>query len=97
MISSVLTREGEGRKITKDLNIFLSRQLLTTICGVSGSNKLCTRSLRCPAHTDFQRREVRLKWLGGKHEDEIDVDSDGDTIALRDSLSQLSNASRLMS
>jgi len=71
------------------------RQLLTTICGVSaGSSKLCTRSIRCPAHTDFQRREVRLKWLGGgKHEEEIDVDSDGDTLALRESLSQLSNAS----
>jgi len=69
------------------------RRLLTTICGVSGSSKPCTRSLRCPAHTDFQRREVRLKWLGGKHEDDIDVDSDGDTIALRESLSHLSNAS----
>ena len=55
-----------------------SRQLLTTICGVVGSNKLCTRSIRCevlqhqahvmsfhatvrcPAHTDVQRREVRI-------------------------------------
>jgi len=71
----------------------LSRQLLTTICGVPGNSKLCTRSTRCPAHTDVQRREVRLKWLGGKQDEDIDVDSDGEATALRESLSQLSNAS----
>jgi len=86
------------------------RQLLTTICGVVGSNKLCTRSIRCetlqhqthvmsfhatvrcPAHTDVQRREVRLKWLRGRV-DEDDGESDGETAALRESLQQLSNAS----
>ena len=72
----------------------LSRQLLTTICGVPGNSKLCTRSTRCPAHTDVQRREVRLKWLGGKQDEDIEVDSDGEATALRESLSQLSNASR---
>jgi len=69
------------------------RQLLTTICGVPGNSKLCTRSTRCPAHTDVQRREVRLKWLGGKQDEDIEVDSDGEATALRESLSQLSNAS----
>jgi len=71
------------------------RQLLTTACGVSGYNgKICTRSIKCPAHNDHQRREVRLKWLGGG-EDHIDIDSlsEGDTAALRESLAQLSNAS----
>ena len=61
-----------------------SRQLLTTICGVVGSNKLCTRSIRCeilqhqahvlsfhpivrcPAHTDVQRREVRITYVGSE-------------------------------
>ena len=67
---------------------------MTTICGVLGNTKVCTRSLRCPAHTDVQRREVRLKWLGGKNDDDIEVESDGEDSALRESLSQLSNASR---
>ena len=71
------------------------RKLLTNVCGVTMSNnKICLRPTRCGAHTDLQRREVRLKWLGGKQEmDDIDMDSDTDTIALRESLSQLSNAS----
>ena len=71
------------------------RKLLTNVCGVTMSNnKICLRPTRCGAHTDIQRREVRLKWLGGKQEmDDIDMDSDTDTIALRESLSQLSNAS----
>ena len=37
---------------------------------------------------------MRLKWLGGKQDEDIDVDSDGEATALRESLSQLSNASR---
>ena len=71
------------------------RSLLTNVCGVTlSNNKICLRATRCPAHTDHQRREVRLKWLGGKHElEDMDPDSDGDTLALRESLSQLSNAS----
>ena len=71
------------------------RKLLTNVCGVTmTNNKICLRPTRCGAHTDIQRREVRLKWLGGKQEvDDIDMDSDTDTLALRESLSQLSNAS----
>ena len=40
---------------------------MNSICGVvSGYNgKICTRSIKCPAHNDNQRREIRLKWLGG--------------------------------
>ena len=46
------------------------RQLLNTICGVvSGYNgKICTRSIKCPAHNDTQRRDVsatRLKKICG--------------------------------
>ena len=72
------------------------RSLLTNMCGVTlSNNKICLRPTRCTLHTDHQRREVRLKWLGGKQVDldDIDMDSDGDTLALRESLSQLSNAS----
>ncbi|XP_073539374.1 ataxin-7-like protein 3 isoform X4 [Phyllobates terribilis] len=40
--------------------------LLTTQCGVISEHtkKMCTRSLRCPQHTDDQRRSVRVYLLG---------------------------------
>lgn len=54
---------------------------LGTICGVLSmtSRKICTRSTRCPVHTDAQRREVRIKWLssmgdGGTEETHVDID-----------------------
>uniref|UniRef100_W5N2G1 Ataxin-7-like protein 3 n=1 Tax=Lepisosteus oculatus TaxID=7918 RepID=W5N2G1_LEPOC len=42
------------------------RSLLTTQCGVISEHtkKMCTRSLRCPQHTDEQRRTVRVYLLG---------------------------------
>ncbi|KAJ7989583.1 hypothetical protein DPEC_G00306040 [Dallia pectoralis] len=42
------------------------RSLLTTQCGVISehTNKMCTRSQRCPQHTDQQRRAVRVFLLG---------------------------------
>ncbi|NWH67973.1 AT7L3 protein, partial [Geococcyx californianus] len=42
------------------------RTLLTTQCGVISEHtkKMCTRSLRCPQHTDEQRRTVRVYLLG---------------------------------
>ncbi|RXM98655.1 Ataxin-7-like protein 3 [Acipenser ruthenus] len=42
------------------------RSLLTTQCGVISEHtkKMCTRSLRCPQHTDEQRRTVRVFLLG---------------------------------
>ncbi|NXY26606.1 AT7L3 protein, partial [Atrichornis clamosus] len=42
------------------------RMLLTTQCGVISEHtkKMCTRSLRCPQHTDEQRRAVRVYLLG---------------------------------
>ena len=80
-----------------NLSLEERRSLLTNVCGVTlSNNKICLRPTRCGAHTDHQRREVRLKWLGGKHDMTEDMetgDSDGDTMALRESLSQLSNAS----
>ncbi|XP_042199158.1 ataxin-7-like protein 3 isoform X2 [Callorhinchus milii] len=40
--------------------------LLTTQCGVISEHtkKMCTRSLRCPQHTDEQRKSVRTYLLG---------------------------------
>ncbi|XP_026853795.1 ataxin-7-like protein 3 isoform X2 [Electrophorus electricus] len=42
------------------------RSLLTTQCGVVSEHtkKMCTRSQRCPQHTDEQRRAVRVFLLG---------------------------------
>ncbi|XP_046402600.1 ataxin-7-like protein 3 [Ischnura elegans] len=42
------------------------RTLLTQICGVISEHtgKLCLRSMRCPLHTDEQRRAVRANLLG---------------------------------
>ncbi|KPP71371.1 ataxin-7-like protein 3-like, partial [Scleropages formosus] len=42
------------------------RSLLTTHCGVISEHtkRMCTRSLRCPQHTDEQRRTVRVFLLG---------------------------------
>ncbi|XP_037545161.1 ataxin-7-like protein 3 [Nematolebias whitei] len=42
------------------------RSLLTTQCGVISEHtkKMCTRSQRCPQHTDEQRRTVRVFLLG---------------------------------
>lgn len=69
--------------------------LLASMCGVitTGAKKICTRSLRCPIHTDAQRREIRMRWLS--NDDDVDIDSftEGDTVALRESLAQLSGAS----
>ncbi|MGH0138340.1 UNVERIFIED_CONTAM: hypothetical protein FKN15_036076 [Acipenser sinensis] len=42
------------------------RSLLTTQCGVISEHtkKMCTRSFRCPQHTDEQRQTVRVFLLG---------------------------------
>ena len=78
-----------------NLSLEERRSLLNNVCGVViAFNKICLRPIRCSSHMDVQRREVRLKWLAGKQEvEDVEMDSDGDTLALRESLSQLSNAS----
>jgi len=72
--------------------------LLNTVCGVISSNsrKICSRTIKCPFHTESQRRDIRLKWMTHAENDEtVDIDSftEGDTATLRESLAQLSNAS----
>ncbi|KAG5280070.1 hypothetical protein AALO_G00084570 [Alosa alosa] len=59
------------------------RSLLTTQCGVVSEHtkKMCTRSHRCPQHTDEQRRAVRVFLLGPSAstlpEPELVMESDG--------------------
>ncbi|XP_036003653.1 ataxin-7-like protein 3 isoform X1 [Fundulus heteroclitus] len=55
------------------------RSLLTTQCGVISEHtkKMCTRSHRCPQHTDDQRRAIRLFLLGPSVPTLPDVDGDG--------------------
>ena len=51
--------------------------LLAKICGVvsaSQHHKICTRSTKCPVHSDAQRREVRLRWLSTEEESHVDID-----------------------
>ncbi|XP_032305243.1 ataxin-7-like protein 3 [Coturnix japonica] len=62
------------------------RTLLTTQCGVISEHtkKMCTRSLRCPQHTDEQRRSVRIYLLGPSAslpEAESSVENDGFDVA----------------
>ncbi|XP_046894578.1 ataxin-7-like protein 3 isoform X2 [Hypomesus transpacificus] len=53
------------------------RSLLTTQCGVVSEHtkKMCTRSQRCPQHTDEQRRAVRVFLLGPSASSLPDADS----------------------
>ncbi|TKS92330.1 Ataxin-7-like protein 3 [Collichthys lucidus] len=53
------------------------RSLLTTQCGVISEHtkKMCTRSQRCPQHTDEQRRAVRVFLLGPSASLEIRQDA----------------------
>ncbi|XP_066554704.1 ataxin-7-like protein 3 isoform X2 [Amia ocellicauda] len=59
------------------------RSLLTTQCGVISEHtkKMCTRSLRCPQHTDEQRRTVRVYLLGSS----ASTLPDADTVVENDS------------
>ena len=46
-----------------DLTLEERRSLLTSACGVTlSTNKICLRPTRCSAHSDHQRREVRLSY-----------------------------------
>jgi SAGA-associated factor 11 len=58
------------------LSIDERSNLLASICGVisTTSKKICTRTPRCPMHTDAQRREVRIRWLSNDEETHVDID-----------------------
>lgn len=74
------------------------RILLTQICGVISEHtkKLCTRSMRCPQHTEDQRKEMRANLESGNNiqpsQDNLHVDVDtyeeGDGQNLREALAR---------
>ena len=53
------------------------RTILSSMCGVVSEHtgRMCTRSLRCPQHTDVQRKGVREVMLpsGTEHGDLLDA------------------------
>uniref|UniRef100_A0A3Q1FHJ7 Ataxin-7-like protein 3 n=1 Tax=Acanthochromis polyacanthus TaxID=80966 RepID=A0A3Q1FHJ7_9TELE len=72
---SMKHKNGESMRCLYNFNTGISyetlgpdevRSLLTTQCGVISEHtkKMCTRSQRCPQHTDEQRRAVRVFLLG---------------------------------
>lgn len=83
------------------------KHILMTTCGVISEHtkKMCTKSLRCPQHTDEMRQGVRRYLLGLETEErlrhkgdgnvleseEIDIDTyeDGDSQALRERLNRI--------
>jgi len=80
-----------------NMSIMDKRALLTQICGVVSEHtkKVCTRSVRCPQHTDDQRKEIRasLEISGNSNsQDNIHVDVDtyeeNDSQNLRDALAR---------
>lgn len=77
----------------ENMSLVDKRALLTQICGVMSEHtkKLCTRSVRCPQHTDEQRREIRAN-LESNGQDNLHVDVDtyeeNDGQNLRDTLTR---------
>jgi len=79
-----------------NMSIMDKRALLTQICGVVSEHtkKVCTRSVRCPQHTDDQRKEIRANLEIGNNnsQDNIHVDVDtyeeNDSQNLRDALAR---------
>lgn len=66
----------------ENMSIEDKRTLLTQICGVVSEHtkKLCTRSMRCPQHTEDQRKEMRANLetseIGRTDRDNLHVDVD---------------------
>ncbi|KAI0238275.1 Ataxin-7-like protein 3 [Lamellibrachia satsuma] len=90
------TSDGSGSQLQayETMSLDEKRLLLTQTCGVISEHtkKMCTRSQRCPQHTEEQRKAVRQHLLVDCQENtddvHIDIDSydDGDSQSLRDTL-----------
>lgn len=89
------------------------RTLLLTMCGVVSEHtgRMCTRSLRCPQHSDVQRKGVREVMMAAENDDnalstltsdvidkdkEIDVDTWEEGDSLASLLTAQVNISRLL-
>ncbi|EDO45909.1 predicted protein [Nematostella vectensis] len=59
-------RIGPTQAAFESLGIAEKKALMSQTCGVISEHtgRMCTRSQRCPQHTDEQRRLVRLRMLG---------------------------------
>ncbi|XP_072749032.1 ataxin-7-like protein 3 [Anoplolepis gracilipes] len=77
--SSVHSSNENSPSNYENMSLVDKRALLTQICGVISEHtkKLCTRSVRCPQHTDDQRKEVRANLDStGNSQDNLHVDVD---------------------
>lgn len=95
--SSVHSSNENSPSNYENMSLVDKRALLTQICGVVSEHtkKLCTRSIRCPQHTDDQRKEVRANLdsnSGSNSQDNLHVDVDtyeeSDGQNLRDTLAR---------
>ncbi|CAH1774444.1 unnamed protein product [Owenia fusiformis] len=93
------TTEASGQifHLYDSMTLDEKKSILIQQCGVISEHtkKMCTRSHRCPQHSDEQRRMVRMYLLGSQHGGLLDVDEvqvdidgyeDGDSQSLRESL-----------
>ncbi|XP_059488177.1 ataxin-7-like protein 3 isoform X2 [Neocloeon triangulifer] len=64
------TTLSNGPLSYETLGVMDKKSLLLQMCGVVSEHtgKLCTRSLRCPQHSDEQKRNIRLALLGSQYE-----------------------------
>lgn len=88
--SDAVNSDMNSSNVTYDSMTYEEKKnLLTQICGVISEHtrKLCTRSMRCPQHTDEQRRIVRATLLnqqdhevnGTSESFQVDVDNYDET------------------
>ncbi|XP_078661433.1 ataxin-7-like protein 3 [Branchiostoma floridae x Branchiostoma belcheri] len=83
-VSSVGSDKSSGGYVNYEaMSIEERKAVLKQICGVISEHtkRMCTRSHRCPQHSDEQRRQVRLYLLGNAAssllDDDVHVDIDG--------------------
>ncbi|XP_078581546.1 ataxin-7-like protein 3 [Branchiostoma floridae x Branchiostoma japonicum] len=83
-VGSVGSEKSSGGYVNYEaMSIEERRTVLKQICGVISEHtkRMCTRSHRCPQHSDEQRRQVRLYLLGSAAssllDDDVHVDIDG--------------------
>lgn len=98
-IPEVQTSNENSPSNYDNMSIDDKRTLLTQICGVISEHtkKLCTRSMRCPQHTDDQRKEIRANIefsdttnIPVSDGDVYDADNDGQQ-QIRDSFNRYDN------
>ena len=94
----VLTSGENSPSNFEALSVEEKRTLLQQICGVISEHtkKLCTRSIRCPQHTDEQRKEMRANLEAQNSSQDVasSVNVDGDSFEETDNQNLRENLSR---